>query len=189
MPRSLLLMSLMVLVSLVGLLKDFQVCVLYSNGVGRYPKIKIRLIYNFPIIMTVTCHHPYYGTLSSTGAPPNCSCRASSTTQLNLTCSLVYSDASNQPINAKMTWTANGNVIKADDIPVRMLNNGYYTSTSFVVVSASGPPTYTCNVTFTKATAQFPYIATNAPKFSAICDVTGESKMSNTGQCILLLAS
>ena len=143
--------------------------------VGRHPKIKIRLMYNFPIIVTVTCHQTYYGSLSSTGAPPNCSCRVSSTTQLNLTCSLVYSDASNQPINAKMTWTASGNAIKTDDIPVRMLNNGYYTSTSFVVVNASGPPTYTCNVTFTNATAQFPYIATNAPAFSASCTTAGNS--------------
>jgi len=88
----------------------------------------------------------------------------------------VFADSPYQPINAKMNWTSNGNFAKIDNAPVKVVNNGYYTSTSVITVDANGPSTYTCNATFAKPSVQFMYVAENTPEFSASCDVIGKTQ-------------
>lgn len=97
--------------------------------------------------------------------------------KLNITCSLVYAEDSYQFINARMNWTSNGNIIKTEiPISVKISPTGYYTSTSFITVDGSDTSTYTCNATFAKPSNQFPYVAMNAPTFSATCNITGKTQ-------------
>lgn len=107
-----------------------------------------------------------------TGQPPACNCTAISSTKNNITCSLTYYDSSFNPINAKMTWTSNGNFFR-NDTPARTKIETYtWASTSFVTVDINDPATYQCTVTFAKPTSisvSLTYVATNAPQFSAPC--------------------
>lgn len=112
----------------------------------------------------------------SAGQPPTCSYTSISSTNFNLTCSLLYADVPYQAINAKMTWTSNGKVIQTD-IPERTYNSrAICRSTSVLAVNSADTSTYTCNVTFAKPTISLDtYVAMNAPAFSATCNITGKT--------------
>ena len=108
---------------------------------------------------------------SITGAGPTCNCNENNSTSNNLTCSVTYADASFNPIYAKVTWTADGSLYKIDTLNVRTKVNNAFTSTSTITVGVNDPRTFQCNLTFTKPqSVSAPYIATNAPAFSAICN-------------------
>lgn len=111
--------------------------------------------------------------VSSTGQPPTCNCTAINSTKTNITCRLTYADSSYNPINAKMTWTSDGNFYK-NDTPVRTVTAGYFTSTSTIIVDSNSTAIYQCNVTFPKPTPNVAIVATNAPEFLASCTSTCE---------------
>jgi len=112
---------------------------------------------------------------SFTGEPPTCSNTSVNSTHIIKNCSVTYGDVSNHPIDAKMTWTSDGNFYR-NDTPVRILFHPYYVSTSSIIIGVNDPATYQCRVTFTKPRddLQFKFVAKNAPTFSAYCNSPGE---------------
>src|SRR6218665_2896738 len=108
---------------------------------------------------------------SSTGSGPTCNCSAISATQQNISCGVTYADASFNPIYAKVTWIIDGvTQSTSTTLNVRTKFKGQFTSTATLTTSLYDTRIYQCNLTFTKPQGvSAPYIATNAPKFSAIC--------------------
>ena len=104
-----------------------------------------------------------------------CSCNASSPTEVQLVCTIVYADATLHPINADMNWTLDGVVYTTDTPPRTRIDYYVFASTSTITVDSSVSQDYTCTVTFNAPTdIVYDFIATNAPEFSASCSVEGE---------------
>ena len=116
---------------------------------------------------------------SSTGVGPTCTCKALNSSNIQLNCSITYADHTINPINAKMTWTGDGNFYK-NDTPARTRpNTKEQISSSVQTVNGYYPLNYQCTVTFAAPPVQYAFVATNAPAFSASCTVPCEFHLNH----------